>query len=107
MAHLFLSLAHNPWVPPLIFLATYLLIAVESSRGSRLDRTAAAFCGAVAMVLAGVVPLTEAYQTINWDTLIYSLGMMILVAHFQISGFFDWIAVHVAAFARTRFQLLA
>ena len=31
---------------------------------------------------------------------------MILVAHFQISGFFDWIAVHVAAIARTRFQLL-
>lgn len=32
--------------------------------------------------------------------------MMILVAHFQISGFFDWIAVHVARIARTRFALL-
>jgi Na+/H+ antiporter NhaD/arsenite permease-like protein len=31
---------------------------------------------------------------------------MILVAHFQLSGFFDWIAVHVARIARTRFQLL-
>ena len=95
------------WVPVGVFLVTYLLIAVESGRGSHLDRTAAAFCGAVAMVLAGVVPLPEAYQAIDWNTLIFLLGMMILVAHFQFSGFFDWIAVHVALIARTRFQLLA
>src|ERR1700690_298354 len=94
------------WIPAIIFLATYILIAIESGRGSHLDRTAAAFCGAVAMVLAGVVPLTDAYQAINWDKIIFLLGMMILVAHFQVSGFFDWIAVHVATFARTRFQLL-
>jgi Na+/H+ antiporter NhaD/arsenite permease-like protein len=100
------SLAHNHWVPVIIFLVTYAFIAIESGRGAHLDRTASAFCGAVAMVLAGVVPLTEAYQVINWDTLIFLLGMMILVAHFQLSGFFDWIAVHVARFAQTRFQLL-
>ena len=106
MTHLTSTLAQSHWIPVAIFLATYLLIAVESGRGSHLDRTAAAFCGAVAMVLVGAVPLTEAYQAINWDTLIFLLGIMILVAHFQISGFFDWIAVHVAGIARTRFQLL-
>jgi Na+/H+ antiporter NhaD/arsenite permease-like protein len=58
------------------------------------------------MVLAGVVLLPEAYQSIDWNTLIFLLGMMILVAHFQFSGFFDWIAVHVALVASTRFQLL-
>ncbi|MGA7914042.1 MAG: SLC13 family permease [Candidatus Acidiferrales bacterium] len=100
------TLAQSHWIPAAIFLATYILIAVESGRGSHLDRTAAAFCGAVAMVLVGAVPLTEAYQAINWDTLIFLLGIMILVAHFQMSGFFDWIAVHVAAIARTRWQLL-
>jgi Na+/H+ antiporter NhaD/arsenite permease-like protein len=104
--HLDSLLAQNHWIPVVIFLATYILIAVESGRGSHLDRTAAAFCGAVAMVLVGTVPLAEAYKTINWDTLIFLLGIMILVAHFQISGFFDWIAVHVASIARTRFQLL-
>jgi Na+/H+ antiporter NhaD/arsenite permease-like protein len=106
MTHLSLALAQNHWIPAAIFLATYILIAVESGRGSHLDRTAAAFCGAVAMVLVGAVPLSEAYQTIDWNTLIFLLGIMILVAHFQISGFFDWIAVHVAAIARTRWQLL-
>jgi Na+/H+ antiporter NhaD/arsenite permease-like protein len=106
MSELAIHLPQGHWVPVGIFLVTYALIAVESGRGSHLDRTAAAFCGAVAMVLAGVVPLPEAYQTINWDTLIFLLGMMILVAHFQFSGLFDWIAVHVALIARTRFQLL-
>jgi Na+/H+ antiporter NhaD/arsenite permease-like protein len=106
MTQLSSALAQNHWVPAAIFLATYILIAVESGRGSHLDRTAAAFCGAVAMVLAGAVPLAEAYQAINWDTLIFLLGIMILVAHFQISRFFDWIAVHVASVARTRWQLL-
>ena len=106
MTHLSSVLAQNHWIPGAIFLATYILIAVESGRGSHLDRTAAAFCGAVAMVLVGAVPLNEAYQTIDWNTLIFLLGIMILVAHFQISGFFDWIAVHVASIARTRWQLL-
>jgi Na+/H+ antiporter NhaD/arsenite permease-like protein len=60
----------------------------------------------VAMVLVGAVPLSAAYTAIDWNTLIFLLGIMILVAHFQISGFFDWIAVHVASVARTRWQLL-
>jgi Na+/H+ antiporter NhaD/arsenite permease-like protein len=95
------------WAPVAIFLVTYGLIAIESNIGSYLDRTATAFCGAVAMVLVRVLTLDAAYQAIDWNTIIFLLGMMILVAHFQVSGFFDWIAVHIAAVARTRFQLLA
>jgi Na+/H+ antiporter NhaD/arsenite permease-like protein len=107
-----LSLALAPfltqlrWLPIVIFLITYILIAVESGRGSHLDRTAAAFCGAVAMVFAGVVSLDAAYRAVSWDTIVFLLGVMILVAHFQIAHFFDWIAAHVAAIAKTRFQFL-
>src|SRR5215472_15670563 len=106
MANLFASLAHNHWVPIAIFLVTYLLIAVESGRGSHLDRTAAAFCGGVAMVLAGVISLDDVYKTIDWNTLLFLLGMMILIAHFQVAGFFDWVALAVTSVARTRLQLL-
>jgi Na+/H+ antiporter NhaD/arsenite permease-like protein len=106
MTTLSLSLVHSHWVPAVIFLVTYLFIAIESGRGSHLDRTAAAFCGAIAMVLAGVLSLDNAYKIIDWNTLLFLLGMMILVAHFQISGFFDWVAIHVALIARTRLQLL-
>jgi Na+/H+ antiporter NhaD/arsenite permease-like protein len=106
MAHLIPSLEHTHWIPATIFCFTYLFIAIESGRGNHLDRTAAAFCGAVAMVLAGVLALNDAYQAIDWNTLIFLLGMMILVAHFQYSGLFDWIAIHVSSVARTRLQLL-
>lgn len=98
--------AHLHWLPIVIFLITYIFIAVESGRGSRLDRTAVAFCGAVAMVLVGAISLDAAYRAINWDTIIFLLGIMILVAHFQVSHFFNWVAVRVAAIARTRLQLL-
>ncbi|HVB85663.1 MAG TPA: anion transporter [Candidatus Dormibacteraeota bacterium] len=106
MSHLSASLAQYHWVPIVIFVVAYLLIAIESTRGSHLDRTAAAFCGAVAMVLLGVISLDQAYRAIDWNTIIFLLGIMILVAHFQLSGFFDWTAIHVARIARTRFQLL-
>jgi Na+/H+ antiporter NhaD/arsenite permease-like protein len=95
------------WTPIAIFVVTYLLIAVESNRSTYLDRTAAAFCGAVAMVLARVLTLDDAYHSIDWNTIVFLLGIMILVAHFAVSGFFDWIAVHIAALARNRLQLLA
>ncbi len=104
-----LHIPHLPpihWLPVGIFLVTYLLIAVESNMGSYLDRTAAAFCGAVAMILARELTLDVAYAAIDWNTLIFLLGMMILVAHFRVSGFFNWVGLHVAAIARTRFQLL-
>jgi|SRR5579875_701559 len=94
------------WLPIIIFLITYVFIAIESGRGSHLDRTAAAFCGAVAMVLAGTVSLEAAYRAVSWDTIIFLLGIMILVAHFQIAHFFDWIAARVARIARTPFQFL-
>jgi len=106
MSHLSVSLAQYHWIPIVIFVLAYLLIAIQSTRGSHLDRTAAAFCGAVAMVLLGVISLDQAYTAIDWNTLIFLLGIMILVAHFQLSGFFDWTAVQVARIARTRFQLL-
>lgn len=104
-----LHFTHLPaihWLPVGIFLVTYVLIAIESNRGSYLDRTASAFCGAVAMVIAGVLTLDAAYQSVDWNTIIFLLGIMILVAHFRVSGFFDWIAVHISALARTPRQLL-
>lgn len=91
----------------IIFLITYLLIAVESNRGSYLDRTAASFCGAVAMVIAGALSLSSAYLAIDWNTILFLLGIMILVAHFRVSGFFEWIARRMALRARTPMQLLA
>lgn len=94
------------WLPLIIFLATYGLIAVESNIGLYLDRTATAFCGAVAMVLVEAVSPKAALAAVDWGTIVFLLGMMILVAHFEVAGFFHWVAVAVTRVARTRFQLL-
>lgn len=95
------------WIPLTIFLVTYGLIAFESNAALHLDRTATAFCGAVAMVLAGALAPADALHAVDWGTIAFLLGMMILVAHFQVSGFFHWVATAVTRVARTRFQLLA
>jgi len=101
-----LATVHLRWLFVAIFSCAYALIAVESGLGSHINRASAAFCGAVAMVVFGAVNLDQAYLCVDWNTILFLLGIMILVAHFQISGFFEWIASRTAALARTRVELL-
>ena len=78
-----------------IFAGTYLVIAVGKLPGYYLDRAGAALLGASLMVGLGAVPLEEAYQAIDFDTIALLLGMMIVVANLRLSGFFrlvnNWI----------------
>jgi Citrate transporter len=78
-----------------IFAATYLVIAIGKLPGYQLDRAGAALLGASRMVGLGVISLDEAYRAIDFDTITLLLGMMIVVANLQLSGFFrlvgDWV----------------
>src|SRR5216110_2838377 len=66
----------------LIFAATYVLISVPRIRFLSLDRPSAALIGGTLMVLLGIVPFGEALRdSINWETIVLLLGMMIVVAH--------------------------
>ncbi len=89
-----------------IFTLTYITISVQRLPYFRLDRTSGALVGAVAMIAFGVLGLTEAYQAINPDTIILLLGMMIIVAYLQTSGFFDIVSSFILKHARTDSQLL-
>lgn len=84
--------------PLLIFLGTYFVLAVGRMPGSRVDRTGAAIIGASLMVAFGVLSLEEAFQAINYETLILLFGMMIVVANLRLSGFFalvsSWVVRH-------------
>lgn len=75
--------------PLLIFIATYLLIAVQPVRFLHLNRPAASLLGAVAMVVLGGLPLPEAYAAIDLDVLVFLLGLMILVGYLEEGGFFE------------------
>jgi len=71
-----------------------------------IDRPSAAFFGAVAMILFGVITFDEAIRAIDFNTIALLLGMMIIVATLELDGFFEWIATRTLAIADTPFKLL-
>ncbi|NPV56109.1 MAG: ArsB/NhaD family transporter [Anaerolineae bacterium] len=82
-------------VSSLIFLGVLVLILTE-----RVHRTTAAIVGAVIMVLVGIgmgfYSETEAVASIDFPTLELLLGMMILVALLEPTGFIEFLAIWVA-----------
>jgi Na+/H+ antiporter NhaD/arsenite permease-like protein len=90
-----------------IFAATYLLIAVQRFPFVHLNRPAASLVGAVAMVVAGVIPLAEAYAAIDLDVLVFLLGLMLIVGYLEVGRFFEWAAQRVLARTRSPAALLA
>jgi Na+/H+ antiporter NhaD/arsenite permease-like protein len=89
-----------------IFLATYAVVALGKLPGWRIDRAGAALLGAGLTVAAGVLTLDEAYRAIDFDTIALLLGMMIVVAHLRLSGFFRLVTAWTARRARRPLLLL-
>src|SRR6266851_830352 len=73
-----------------IFTATYFAVGIGRLPGFRIDRVGAAFIGAGLMVAFGVLPLSDAYRAIDFDTITLLLGVMIVVANLRLSGFFRY-----------------
>ena len=90
-----------------IFVATYLVVALGGVPGWRLDRTGAAVVGAAFMVAGHVLTPEEAYRSVDLATLTLLFGMMIIVGHLRLAGFFRWAGVAVARRAGTPHRLLA
>ena len=91
----------------LIFVGTYLVIAVGRLPGFRVDRTGAAIIGASLMIACNVLTFEEAYTSINYDTIILLFGMMIVVANLRLSGFFSTVSEAVVQHAHYPRALLA
>ena len=90
----------------IIFAATYLLIAVQRLPFVRLNRPAAGLLGAVAMVVFGVLPLRDAYAAIDFDVIVFLLGLMLIVGYLEVGKFFEWSAEWVLRRAVTPRRLL-
>jgi Na+/H+ antiporter NhaD/arsenite permease-like protein len=61
-----------------IFCLTYLFISGRSLKILPLKRPPAALLGTVLMIACGVVTPTQAYRSVDYDTLVLLLGMMII-----------------------------
>jgi Na+/H+ antiporter NhaD and related arsenite permeases len=89
-----------------IFSATYLLISGRQLKILPLNRPAAALLGTVLMVACGILTPEQAYRTVDYDTLVLLLGMMLLSAYLSLAGFFDWAADWILRCAKTPQTLL-
>ncbi|ACZ18969.1 SLC13 family permease [Thermanaerovibrio acidaminovorans] len=70
----------------IIFLLSYTVLAIGGTPVLRIDRTGAVIIGASLMVFLGILSPEEAYGAIDYKTLATLFGLMVLVAHFRLSG---------------------
>ena len=89
-----------------IFAVTYFAVALGRLPGLRLDRAGAAFVGAGLMVAVGILPLDAAYRAIDLDTIALLLGVMIVVANLELSGFLSFAGGWIVDRARRPLALL-
>jgi len=89
---------------PIILSSAIFLVALALILSDKMHRAIVALAGAVVMVVAGLILgfYTEAQAAANVDfnTLGLLLGMMILVALLEPTGFFEFLAVYVARISR-------
>lgn len=73
----------------------------------KMNRATIALVGAVLLLVAGLLPLEEAYRAVDWNTILLLFGMMVLNVNLRIAGFFQQVSAFVAHRARTPRRLLA
>ena len=81
--------------PVLIFLLTYLAVALGDIPGLALDRTGMALLGAIAMVLFGVLNTDQAIQAIDFPTILLLFGLMVVSTQFRLGGFYSHVALQL------------
>jgi Na+/H+ antiporter NhaD/arsenite permease-like protein len=89
-----------------IFALTYVVIALQGIPRLHLGRPAGALLGASAMVAFGVIDFEAAKRAIDLDTLLFLLGMMIVLAYLELSGFFEVVERRVLGLAGSARALL-
>jgi Na+/H+ antiporter NhaD/arsenite permease-like protein len=89
-----------------IFAVTYVLMSKPHWPIVQLDRPTAGLIGAVLMIAAGVLTPKQAYQAIDWNTIILLLGMLLLSGSLRLAGFFEWAADAVLTHVHTPTALL-
>jgi Na+/H+ antiporter NhaD/arsenite permease-like protein len=79
-------------VAVVIFIFTYVLIALGENSPRKLDRPTSTLLGAVLMIISGALNRQAAFAAINFSTLGLLFGMMVLIVILLQSGFPTWLA---------------
>jgi len=92
----------------LIFVATYLGVALGRIPGLMMDRTGIALLGAIAMIVAGAVALPQAVQAVDLPTIVLLYALMVVSAQLRLGGFYTRTAFSITSvLVHPRFFLLA
>jgi len=90
-----------------VFALTYAVLGFGALPPLRIDRTGAALVGATAMVACGALGPRHAIAAVDFQTLALLFGMMVVVAHLRLSGFFGWLGARTLGLGRTPGKALA
>lgn len=89
-----------------VFIATYLLIAVHKTPWFEIKRSYAALIGALLMLIIGALTIQQAFESIDCNVLFLLLGMMTLVAGLEYFGFFTLISDYLVKKCTAGLKLL-
>ena len=90
-----------------VFVLTYALISMGNITKIKIDRGLAAAAGGLLVILFGVVPLADVPDLLNLDVIFLLLGMMMLTAGLEFSGFFRIVSDHLVKRSGSKVKLLA
>jgi len=90
-----------------VFVFTYALISVGNVRKIKISRSLAAAVGGTLMVLFGIVAVGDVPGLINYNVIFLLLGMMMLVAGLEYSGFFRIVSDMLIRRSGNKVRLLA
>jgi Na+/H+ antiporter NhaD/arsenite permease-like protein len=85
----------DAWIAGAIFVAAYVLIAVD-----RFDRTLVALLAGLTVVALGVIHQQEAFAAIDLNVIFLLAGMMVMASVLAQTGFFEWLAIHSVRLSR-------
>ena len=97
------------YLTTILFMLTYIGLAVGEVPGLSMDRAGIALVGATLMLVTGMLSLEQAVSTdsIDYKTLCLLFGMMVVVSFLRLSGFFQQITASALRYIRIPVGLLA
>lgn len=90
-----------------IFVLTYLGVAVGRIPGLQLDRVGIALLGATAMVVLRAVPIGDIHHAVDLPTILLLYALMIVSAQLRLGGFYTRVALHITGLSARPVRLLA
>jgi Na+/H+ antiporter NhaD/arsenite permease-like protein len=80
-----------------IFVLTYVGLAIGRIPGLRLNRTGIAILGAIGMMIVSRNSTSDSAAMVNWPTIFMLFGFFVISAQLRLSGFYDRVAEGISA----------